>query len=415
MAYFIEKTRNTNLEDTAIPNLFITDFMPDVPDGDYVKVYIYAYMCCRQGIALTHSELAERLGLEQSIVIAAWRYFEGRRIVKIWETIPSDKTHFDVEFVDVKGLLYSGDKPQGRNGASHEGGAGSLTNPALADLFRKIIAICGAPSLDGGDAQRIISWNEEMGATPEVIEYAYKYCREERGEKSARYIEKIVQEWTEKGLKTVKDVREFRAKTDARSADYKKLMNAVGLRYENITAAEEKIFNQWLDEYGYTAKELIEKAELTAGKSNKLKYLGGIIKNERKDAGKGAGAGFGGKASGGMAARSEYYKKTRKKNEELTVVRLDEVYAALPAVKRADEELTALNAELIRVLTSGMADKKSAVERLKKEIKAAEAGRQKLLTEGGFTGDYTEHKYGCAKCRDTGLLENGSSCDCYAP
>jgi len=411
MAYFIEKTKNTNLEDTAIPNLFITDYMPDVPDGDFVKVYIYAYMCCRQGIALTHTELAERLGLEVGKVHGAWRYYAGRRIVKIWKTIPSDETHFDVEFVDVKGMLYTSEKPQVREGGSYSNGAGSLTNPALTELFQKIIVICGTPSLDGGDAQRILSWIEEDGATPEVIEYAYEFCREERGEKSARYIEKIVKEWTGKGLKTVKDVREFRAKTDARSADYKKLMKAVGLRYENITSAEEKIFDLWLDDYGYTVKELIEMAEKTAGKSNKLLYLGGIIKNERKEAGKEPSE----KPRGGMADRNEHYKKTRQKNEELAAARLEEVYAALPAVGRADDELTALNAELIRVLTSGMTDKKSAVERLKKEIKAAGETRKKLLAEGGFSKGYTDVMYDCPKCRDTGMLENGSSCDCYTP
>ena len=130
MAYYIEKTRNTNLEDTAIPNLFITDYMPDVPDGDFVKVYVYAYMCCRQGIALTHTELAEKLGLEVPVVHAAWRYFSDRRIVKIWQTVPSDETHFDVEFVDVKGMLYTKEKPQGRNGVPYANGAGSLSNPA---------------------------------------------------------------------------------------------------------------------------------------------------------------------------------------------------------------------------------------------------------------------------------------------
>jgi len=402
MAYFIEKTKNINLEDTAIPNLFITDFMPDAPDGDFVKVYIYAYMCCRQGIALTHGELAERLGLEPAKIHAAWRYFADRRIVRIWETVPQDEKHFDVEFVDVKGMLYSGEKTQAQSG--------SLSNPALEELFRKIAVICGTPTIGGGDAQRILSWIEDMEAAPEVIEYAYEFCRDERGEKSARYIEKIVKEWTGKGLKTARDVREYRAKTDARSANYKKLMKAVGLRYENITSAEEKIFDIWLDEYGYTVDELIEMAEKTAGKSNKLRYLGGIIKNERAEAGKDSAN----KARGGMAARNEHYRKTRQQSEDLAAARLEEVYLALPEVRLADEEVTRLNAELIRILTSGMADKESAVNRLNKETKAAIKERKRLLSEGGFSEDYTDVIYGCPRCRDTGVLENGSSCDCYA-
>jgi len=402
MAYFIEKTRNTNLEDTAIPNLFITDFMPDVPDADFVKVYIYAYMCCRQGIALTHTELADRLGLELTKIHGAWKYFSERRIVK---TAKKDETHYDVEFVDVKGMLYTNDKPNGNSGAV------SLSDPALASLFKNIAVICGSPSIDGGDAQRIISWIEEDGATPEIVEFAYQFCTEERGEKSAKYVEKVVKEWAGKELKTVQDVRDHRAKTDARSAVHKKLMEALGLRYVVITAAEEKTFNLWLDDYGYTPERLLELAEKTEGVSNKLRYLGGIIRKEREKAGESEAPGA--KARGGMAARNEYYKKKRLESEETAAAHLEEVYKTVPAAKRADSEITKLNAELIRILTSGMADKKSAVNRLNKEIEAAMAGRKKALKEAGFAPDYTDVKYGCLRCRDTGVLENGASCDCY--
>ena len=415
MAYYIERTRNTNLEDTAIPNLFITDFMPDVPDGDFVKVYIYAYMCCRQGIALTHAELADRLGLDVQKVLEAWRYFADRRIIKFGKEGTTDEKHFDVEFVDVKGMLYSQDRPSERNGAALRNGKGSLADPALEALFKNIAVITGSPAVDGGDAQRILSWVTEDGATPEIVEFAYRFCREERGEKSAKYIEKIVKEWAGKDLKTIQEVRDYRAKTDARSAVHKKLMEALGLRYVVITAAEEKTFNLWLDDYGYTPERLLELADRTEGVGNKLKYLGGIIRKERESAGLSGEPGAGAKTRGKSASRNEYYRKKRVANEELAAKRLEEAYRAVPAVRHADEEITILNAELIRILTSGMSDKESAVNRLNKDIKAAAAARKRALKEGGFTEDHTDIKYDCPRCRDTGVLENGSSCDCYAP
>jgi len=407
MAYYIERTRNTNLEDTAIPNLFITDFMPDAPDADFVKVYIYAYMCCRQGIALTHIELAERLGLEMTKVVSAWKYFADRRIVKI----KGDDNAFDVEFIDVKGMLYATEKTRGRKSADQ--GSESLSDPALAALFKNIAVICGAPSIDGGDARRILSWIEEDGATPEIVEFAYQFCLDERGEKSAKYVEKVVKEWTGKNLKTIQDVRDYRAKTDARSAVHKKLMEALGLRYVVITAAEEKKFNLWLDDYGYTPEQLLELTEKTAGVSNKLTYLGGIIRKEREAAGKSA-TDSGAKARRGLAARDEYYKKTRRKNEDLRAARLEEVYSSLPAVKKIDDQIAALNTEIMKTLTSGMADKKNAMNRLTKEIAKTIDERKKLLSNAGLSPDYTDEIYSCARCNDSGMLENGSSCDCYA-
>ena len=417
MTYSIEKTRNINLEDTAIPNLFITDFMPDVPDGDFVKVYIYAYMCCRQGIALTHTELAARVGLEPSVVISAWRYFAERRIVKLSPQASGDETYFDVEFIDVKGMLYTKEKPKDKTGAETGTAAKPVADSSLAALFQRIAVICGSPSIDGSDAQRIISWIEEDGASPEIIEFAYAFCRDERGEKGARYVGKVVREWTENGLKTVEAIRDYRARTDARSGVHKKLMEAVGLRYSVITKAEEKKFNLWLDEYGYTLDQLLEWSEKTAGVGNKLKYLEGIIRKEREAEGKSADTGGKGSRAprSGLKDRNEYYREARRKNEDAAAVRLEEIYRTVPEVKRTDDEIALLNMELIKTLTSGMQDKQNAVKRLNSEIEAASARRKDFLKGAGYAPDHTDILYDCSRCRDTGILESGASCDCFKP
>jgi DnaD/phage-associated family protein len=414
MTYKIEKARNPNLENTSIPNLFITDFLPDVPDGDFVKVFVYAYMCCCQEIALTHAELADRLGLDIEKVFAAWRYFSDRRIVKIIPQKPGDNTHFDVEFVDVKGLLYGGKNGNGSSRVEEETGAFSLSDPELAALFGKIASIRGDAALDGGDAQRIISWIENEEATPEIIEFAWLFCRDERGEKGINYVEKVVKEWAGKGLKTVSEVRDHRANNDARSSVHKQLMEALGLRYSVITAAEEKKFNLWIDDYGYTPARLLELAEKTAGVGNKFKYLEGIIRKEREAEGKGEEKGPGpAKTRGGLKDRNEYYRIKRQKNEDAAAERLEAVYIDVPAIKKEDDEISLLNIELVKTLTSGMKNKKDAVGRLNKDIENAIERRGKLLEEAGLAQDYTDIRFECVKCRDTGVLENGASCDCY--
>jgi len=418
MSYSIEKSRNANLENTAIPNLFITDFLPDVPDGDFVKVFIYAYMCCKEDIALTHPELADRLGLDTGKVISAWKYFADRRIVKLTPLANGDNSHFDVEFVDVKGLLYGGGAGAGGYGAGgDEAGAESrnstLNDEELAALFGKISAICGNASLDGGDAQRIISWIDEGGATPEIIEYAWQFCLDERGEKGIGYVEKIVKDWAGRGLKTIPEARDHIEKTDARSAVHKQLMEALGMRYSVITSAEIKKFNMWIDDYGYTPARLLELADKTAGVGNKFKYLGGIIRKEREAEGKAPEPAPGAKQPRGMKDRNEYYRKKRQKNEDEAAARLDEIYAKLPEIRQIDDEISLMNIELVKTLTSGKKDKKSAVERLDTDIKAEHERRGDLLEKAGFPKDYTDIHVGCPRCQDSGVLENGASCDCY--
>ena len=410
MPYYIEQARNFNFEDTAIPNLFISDFMPDVPDGDFIKAYIYAYMCCRQGTSLTHTELADRLGIMPEKVIAAWRYFSERGIVKLVPQTPGDELHFDVVFIDIKGVLYGSN---GRSASEETGVMNGLEDPALAELFRRLAVICGIPGFDGSDMQRIVSWIADFGATAEIIEYAWRYCAEERGEKSANYVGKVVRDWSEKGFKTAAEVREHRANTDARSGVHRQLMEAVGMKYAAITSFEEKLFNYWLDDLGYTADEILELAQKTAGIRNKLKYLEGIIRNETNS--KGAGTG-GGPAAGrtGKTDRNEHYRQIRRKNEEAAALHLEEVYAALPEVKKADNEKLQLNTEISKTLASGMPDRESAVARLIKETEAVSARRRELLEQAGYPADYTEVHFNCQHCRDTGLLENGTSCDCFS-
>ena len=407
MAYYIETPLNSNLEDTAIPNLFITDYLPDAPDGDFVKIYIYAYMCCRQGIALTHTELASRLGLMPEKVIAAWRYFSDRRIVRLVPQTPGDELHFDVEFVDVKGALFGGN---GHTKVAGGGTARPLSDPALAALFQRIAVIQGAPSMDGSDMKRVISWIEDFGATPEIIEFAFSFCAEERGEKNINYVGKVVKEWAEKELKTVAAVREYRAGHDARSGIHKQLMEAFGLRYSVITASEEKLFNYWLDECGYTVSDILDRSEKAVGISNKLKYVAGIIRNETESKPKGDGS-YGTRTA--QKDRSDFYLRTRQENEAAAAARLEEVYAALPEAKEADEEKVRLNMEIAKTLASLMPDKQSALDRLNKEVEANRKRRTELLAAAGFAADYTEIHHTCPRCRDTGLLENGEVCPCY--
>ena len=70
-------------------------------------------------------------------------------------------------------------------------------------------------------------------------------------------------------------------KIDSRSAVHKKLMEALDLSYDAITETEENKFNLWLDDYGYSPKQLLEHAEKAAGIRDKMKYLEGIIRKER--------------------------------------------------------------------------------------------------------------------------------------
>ena len=51
MKYVIEETNDFFLNDTAIENLFISEYIVSAP-GDYVKVYLFGAMCSKNIITL---------------------------------------------------------------------------------------------------------------------------------------------------------------------------------------------------------------------------------------------------------------------------------------------------------------------------------------------------------------------------
>ena len=52
------------------------------------------------------------------------------------------------------------------------------------------------------------------------------------------------------------------------------------------------------------------------------------------------------------------------------------------------------------------------IDSVKKEIRNLEKDRAILLTENNYALDYTDIKYLCSKCSDTGIDENGQRCSC---
>ena len=408
MSYSIEHSKNINLDDTALPNLFIGDIMPDITDGDFIKVYIYAYMCCKQNIALTHIELAEKLGISVDKVLAAWNYFESRKIVKLIRMDIEGDLNFDVEFVDIKGMLYV--KDSGASGKSKAAAKEKFDDVILKALFTNVAHICGMPTLSGEDGMKIHKWIVDKGATPEIIEAAFLHAKETKNNTKTEYVARIVKKWAEKGLKTRDDVHEYLAATDARHDLYKKLMEALGMGYLKITETEKSIINSWLDDDGYSPEQLLEMTQKTAGKTNKFDYLKGIIRKEREKSGKVESSTS--PAKGSLADRNEQYRKIREKNEAEAESHRKEVYRAVPAIEKIDDEIIYLNMENMKVLISNTRDKKSATEKINKKLKEKTSERDRLVEKAGFPPDYTDIKYNCEKCKDSGVLENGASCDC---
>lgn len=93
---------------------------------------------------------------------------------------------------------------------------------------------------------------------------------------------------------------------------------------------------------------------------------------------------------------------------EAAETRRAEVHAALPEVAEIDRKMNGLGLELMRISFSGEengSDSEGRVAALRAANEQYQRKRRVLLAAAGYPPDYTEIKYACPDCADTGFID----------
>ncbi|MBQ8213102.1 MAG: ATP-binding protein [Clostridia bacterium] len=100
--------------------------------------------------------------------------------------------------------------------------------------------------------------------------------------------------------------------------------------------------------------------------------------------------------------RTEYETKTFRAREEAEARRA-ELYSAIPQLKALDDRLSAFGLRIMQAaLHSG--DTAAEIAKLRTENERVCRERADLLRKNGYPADYTEPRYECDKCHDTGYV-----------
>jgi DnaD/phage-associated family protein len=409
MAYRIERHSNYFLDDTQVPNVFIAEYLPAAP-GDYVKVYLYAYMKAAGREILSNDAIAEELGMKAEDVLAAWSYFEKRGLIRKSYPDPADTLRYDVVFTDIKGLVF-GAGSKADDADSGERLRSALDEEDVREMFRDVERVAGRP-LAGSDVARLGALLEES-ASPALITYAYGYCAERRHNTRAPYVAEVVRRWMEEGVKTPEDAEAHLLNTDVRMDQYRQIMKALGLHFSSITEAEKRVFDGWLDGMGFTMGEILDAADKAAGKRNKYDYVKKILESDhearqttdphlRKD------------PSGEAGRRERYYAEARARAESEAEAHRREVYAKLPDVERIDRDLARLNRASVSAVLSRSDGGRRESARISAEIERKVAEKADVMARAGYPADYMDVHYRCGLCSDTGIRADGGACGCFA-
>ncbi len=116
-----------------------------------------------------------------------------------------------------------------------------------------------------------------------------------------------------------------------------------------------------------------------------------------------------------MGFSKENYKKIKEeydgkylRAQEAARRRRAEVHIALPEVEKIDRQLSGIGFSIFDAVLRG---EQSKLEAINAEKRALLERRASLMIAGGFAPDYTEVKYECDECGDTGTVGN-RMCSC---
>ncbi len=396
------KVKDFYLLATEVENIFINEYMPQAP-GDYVKVYLYALLYSKQEMGLTGSSLAKQLGLTEEEIDLAWKYWESMGIVKRQITGKSQQD-YDIIFINLRELMYANTAKTPQKSDSL---ADDLYEQENKDLFDYIENLSGKP-LSPKEMQEIAGWRIDFEASLDVIKTAVSHCYEKNKTKP-RYIEAVLREWTERGIETADEAEEYLELSARRFGEYKKILNSLGVVGRIATDGEKKIIDKWFDEMGFSIERILDACRRTVGIQNpNVNYVNKILENWQKEAAT-YGRDVNRKTTVNQAVLNDYYEYIRREAAKNAQLAKEEVYAKLPRIAEIDETLKDLGSRLSRAVLGGSNED---VEGIKRLTTLLEQERAVLLTENNYPLDYTDIKYLCKQCRDTGINEAGRRCDC---
>jgi len=401
MDYKTQKNQNYFLYDTQVENLFIGEYMLSAP-GDYVKVYLLALMFARLGEPVDSLMLAKQLSCSADTVDKAWDYWAS---IGVARKLPKENTEgYLVEILNMKEAIF------GHCAMNAAVSAPALPriimdNEELSGLYDEIQKTAGR-LLEAREPELVASWISEFGIAPDVILKGYKYCAQKGRSTRPRYVEKILLDWRERGLTSASAVDEFLAETDKQYELFKRVFREMGFR-RNPTEPEKTIMNKWFSDMNFSLDKVLEACRKTSGVPNpSINYLDSILTSWYREAHSDASE----IEENAYSKIQALYERRRKENSEKTSRRRAEIFTALPRLGEIMDEQKSLGYGIAKAMLS----KTGELENIRKKQKALEEEKAELLAKAGYAPDALNPVYSCSKCQDTGIMEDGTTCSCYA-
>ncbi len=251
---------------TAVENLFFTEYLPDA-SGEQVKVYLWGLYHSHRGAEdATIKQMAQELGLEETQVEAALRYWERRRLV---ERV-SDKPLRYVYHSLVQRML------TGQDGMADDR-AFILFNDAVYAQFD------GRRKLRPNDIALAYEWVQDLGLPQEVVLMLLNYCADTRGSNfSFKAAQSLAVLMREDGVMTPEEAENYLSHSKRTHQGARAVLSQFNLR-RLPTEPELALYRKWTQEWGFDEAAIIAACQETVSANHpSFSYLDRILERLKR-------------------------------------------------------------------------------------------------------------------------------------
>ena len=252
---------------TPVENQFILEYLAGAK-GDYVKVYLYGLLCCyHPRKEMDIAGMSRELELPEDVILAAFRYWEGRHLVcRISDNPPV------WQYINIKQLNLN-------NGA--DGPEQDYTR-----FSREVqSAFDGDREFHGSELSACYEWKEDLGLSTEVIILLLKHMSLTRGKNfRIRDAEKTAILLSDEKAFTAEDAEAVLGRDEAAIAGLRKVLRKLGMRF-NPSDANLNLYRKWREEWHFTQEAIEDACDRTGTSTPSLALVDSILEQTYRNSG----------------------------------------------------------------------------------------------------------------------------------
>lgn len=262
-----EATRDILLSDSLIPDIFLSDVMPNLP-SDAVKVYLYCLFLSKYGKEAKTEDLAAKLGMTPDSVNASFLFLEREELIL--------RTPQTLSLIDLKEReimrLYRRKATSEASAAVARTALNVRRNQCLDSINKMFFQGLMSPSW----YTAIDNWFEQFRFDEDVMVSLFKYCYD-RNALNVNYIGKVAATWSSRGITSHWELEKYMELQEKVNDIGRHIVNALRLG-KPLSIYDEPHLERWINDFGYD-REVIELAmEKTAGGITKpIPYMNKIL------------------------------------------------------------------------------------------------------------------------------------------